>query len=70
MIYFFKFLVDVIDFLEFILLVVIKYVSIGILICKIEFDFINDKITFMIIMCFYYSDVDNEFSFLVIIDEN
>lgn len=61
MIYFFKFLVDVIDFLEFILLVVIKYVSIGVLICKIEFDFI---------MCFYYSDVDNKFSFLVIIDEN
>lgn len=61
MIYFFKFLVDVIDFLEFILLVVIKYVSIGILICKIEFDFI---------MYFYYIDVDNEFSFLVIVDEN
>lgn len=61
MIYFFKFLVDVIDFLEFILLVVIKYVSIGILICKIEFDFI---------MYFYYIDVDNEFLFLVIVDEN
>lgn len=61
MIYFFKFLVDVIDFLEFILLVVIKYVSIGVLIFKIEFDFI---------MCFYYIDVDNEFLFLVIVDEN
>lgn len=61
MIYFFKFLVDVIDFLEFILLVVIKYVSIGILICKIEFDFI---------MYFYYIDVDNEFLILVIVDEN
>lgn len=65
-----KLLADVIDFLESTPSAVTKHVSTGILICKTEPDFINDKNTFMIIMCLYYSDADNEFSFLVTTDEN
>lgn len=56
-----KLLADVIDFLESTPSAVTKHVSIGILICKTEPDFI---------MCLYYSDADNEFSFLVTADEN
>lgn len=49
-----KLLADVIDFLESTPSAVTKHVSTGILICKTEPDFI---------MCLYYSDADNEFSF-------
>lgn len=56
-----KLLADVIDFLESTPSAVTKHVSTGILICKTEPDFI---------MCLYYSDADNEFSFLVTADEN
>lgn len=56
-----KLLADVIDFLESTPSAVTKHVSTGVLICKTEPDFI---------MCLYYSDADNEFSFLVTADEN
>lgn len=56
-----KLLADVIDFLESTPSAVTKHVSTGILICKTEPDFI---------MCLYYIDADNEFSFLVTVDEN
>lgn len=56
-----KLLADVIDFLESTPSAVTKHVSTGVLICKTEPDFI---------MCLYYSDADNEFSFLVTTDEN
>lgn len=56
-----KLLADVIDFLESTPSAVTKHVSTGILICKTEPDFI---------MCLYYIDADNEFSFLVTADEN
>lgn len=56
-----KLLADVIDFLESTPSAVTKHVSTGVLICKTEPDFIT---------CLYYSDADNEFSFLVTTDEN
>lgn len=56
-----KLLADVIDFLESTPSAVTKHVSNGILICKTEPGFI---------MCLYYSDADNKFSFLVTADEN
>lgn len=56
-----KLLADVIDFLESTPSAVTKHVSTGVLICKTEPDFI---------MCLYYIDAENEFSFLVTADEN
>lgn len=55
-----KLLADVIDFLESTPSAVTKHVSTGVLICKTEPDFL---------MCLYYIDADNEFSFLVTTDE-